>query len=102
MQRGSAWKPQKACAGGGSQMAATRSKTLRMSMVGIGVGGAEILPAMETTPGIELYAGADINPTTRERFQARYPEAKVYDGIESLCADPDVDAVWVSSPNRFH
>lgn len=83
-------------------MAATRSRTLRMSMVGIGVGGAEILPAMESTPGIELYAGADINPTTRERFQARYPEAQVYDSIESLCADPDVDAVWVSSPNRFH
>jgi phthalate 4,5-cis-dihydrodiol dehydrogenase len=73
-----------------------------MGMVGIGVGGAEILPAMSSTPGIELYAGADINPTTRDRFQAKYPEAKVYDSIETLCADPDVDAVWVSTPNRFH
>jgi phthalate 4,5-cis-dihydrodiol dehydrogenase len=73
-----------------------------MGMVGIGVGGAEILPAMASTPGIELYAGADINPVTRERFQERYPEAKVFDSIEALCADPDVDAVWVSTPNRFH
>lgn len=73
-----------------------------MGMIGIGVGGAEILPAMDSTPGIELYAGADINSVTRERFQARYPEAKVYDSIESLCADPDLDAVWVSTPNRFH
>ena len=80
----------------------TQTKTLRMAMVGIGVGGAEILPAMDSTPGIELYAGADINPTTRQRFQERYPEAKVYDSIETLCADPDVDAVWVSTPNRFH
>jgi len=71
-------------------------------MVGIGVGGAEILPAMDSTEGIQLYAGADINPTTRERFQAKYPEAKVYDSIETLCADPDVDAIWVSTPNRFH
>lgn len=83
-------------------MTQTVPKTLRMSMVGIGVGGAEILPAMESTPGIELYAGADINPITRQRFQERYPESKVYDSIESLCADPDVDAVWVSTPNRFH
>ncbi len=83
-------------------MAQTLPKTLRMSMVGIGVGGAEILPAMDTTPGIELYAGADINPTTRQRFLERYPESKVYDSIESLCEDPDVDAVWVSTPNRFH
>lgn len=83
-------------------MAAAQTKTIRMGMIGIGVGGAEILPAMDSTPGIELYAGADINAVTRERFQARYPEAKVYDSIESLCADPDLDAVWVSTPNRFH
>ena len=57
---------------------------------------------MDSTPGIELYAGADINPITRERFQARYPEAKVFDSIETICADPDLDAVWVSTPNRFH
>lgn len=83
-------------------MAAALTKTVRMGMLGIGVGGAEILPAMASTPGIELYAGADISPITRERFQAKYPEAKVYDGIEALCADPDIDAVWVSTPNRFH
>src|SRR5438093_3367928 len=83
-------------------MAAAPAKTVRMGMVGIGVGGAEILPAMDSTPGIELYAGADINGTTRERFHERYPEAKVYDSIESMCADPDLDAVWVSTPNRFH
>jgi len=83
-------------------VAAAPTKTIRMGMVGIGVGGAEILPAMASTPGIELYAGADINPVTRERFQAKYPDAKVYDSIEALCADPDVDAVWVSTPNRFH
>src|SRR6266581_2325042 len=81
---------------------ATTMKTIRMGMVGIGVGGAEILPALESTPGIELYAGADINGQTREGFHAKYPEAKVYDGIEALCADPDVDAIWVSTPNRFH
>src|SRR5437870_4827493 len=83
-------------------MAAAPTKTIRMGMVGIGVGGAEIRPAMDTTPGIELYAGADINPVTRLRFQERYPEAKVYDSIETLCADPEVDAIWVSTPNRFH
>jgi phthalate 4,5-cis-dihydrodiol dehydrogenase len=80
----------------------TTTKKLRMAMVGIGVGGAEILPAMESTDGIQLFAGADINPTTRERFKERYPTARVYASIEELCQDPDVDAVWVSSPNRFH
>jgi phthalate 4,5-cis-dihydrodiol dehydrogenase len=80
----------------------TPTKKLRMAMVGIGVGGAEILPAMESTDGIELFAGADINPVTRERFKERYPSTRVYASIEELCKDPDVDAVWISSPNRFH
>ncbi len=83
-------------------MAQAPTQNIRMGMLGIGVGGAEILPAMDNTPGIELYAGADINPVTRDRFQEKYPEAKVYDSIETLCADPDVDAVWISTPNRFH
>ena len=81
---------------------AVGTRLLKMGMIGIGVGGTEILPAMETMPEIDLYAGADLNPLTRERFKERYPEAEVYDGIESLCADPDVEAIWVSTPNRFH
>ena len=66
----------------------TPTKKLRMAMVGIGVGGAEILPAMESTDGIELFAGADITPVTRERFQQRYPTTRVYPSIEALCSDP--------------
>ncbi len=79
-----------------------RGRKLRMAMIGIGVGGAEILPAMEAMPEIDLFGGCDINPVTRERFKARYPNARTYDGIEALCNDPDVEAVWISSPNRFH
>jgi phthalate 4,5-cis-dihydrodiol dehydrogenase len=77
-------------------------RTLRIGMIGIGVGGAEILPAMEAMDSVEIVAGADIVPTTRERFSERYAGAKTYDSAEGLCADPNVDAVWVSSPNRFH
>jgi phthalate 4,5-cis-dihydrodiol dehydrogenase len=71
-------------------------------MIGIGVGGAEILPAMEAMDTIEVVAGADIVPTTLERFSKRFPAAKTYSSADGLCQDPDVDAVWVSSPNRFH
>ena len=79
----------------------TTNRTLGVAMIGIGVGGTEMLPAFEQMREIDLIAGADINPTTRERFTARY-EAKAYDSIEALCEDKDVEAVWVSTPNRFH
>ncbi len=77
-------------------------RKLAIGMIGIGVGGAEILPAMESMDGIDLVAGADIVPTTLERFAARYPEAKTYLSAKDLCEDKNVEAVWISSPNRFH
>src|SRR6266700_2769256 len=77
-------------------------RTLKIGRIGIGVGGAEILPAMEAMDTVEVVAGADIVPTTLERFSERFPGAKTYASAEGLCNDPNVDAVWVSSPNRFH
>src|SRR6266571_4437420 len=77
-------------------------RTLRIGMIGIGVGGAEILPAMEAMDTVEVVAGADVVPTTLDRFKERFPDARTYDSEEALCKDPDVEAVWVSSPNRFH
>jgi len=71
-------------------------------MIGIGVGGAEILPAMESMEQIALVAGADIVPATLDRFAGRYPEARTYRSAKDLCEDPNVEAVWVSSPNRLH
>src|SRR6266550_7964293 len=57
---------------------------------------------MEAMDTVEVVAGADVVPATLERFSERFLEAKTYDSAEALCRDPNVDAVWVSSPNRFH
>jgi phthalate 4,5-cis-dihydrodiol dehydrogenase len=57
---------------------------------------------MEAMDSIDVAAGADVVPATLERFSTRFPGAKTYDSAEALCRDPDVDAVWISSPNRFH
>ena len=76
-------------------------RPIKIGMVGIGVGGAEMLPILENMPEFDLMAGADINPRVRDAFAARY-EAKVYPTVEELCNDPDVEAIWVSTPNRFH
>ncbi|HEY0582018.1 MAG TPA: Gfo/Idh/MocA family oxidoreductase [Chloroflexota bacterium] len=71
-------------------------------MIGIGVGGAEMLPAMEAMESLEVAGGADVVPKTLERFAERFPGAKTYGSAEELCKDPNIDAVWISSPNRFH
>ena len=76
-------------------------KRLKLGIVGIGVGASEILPQMEKIPEFELVAAADINPRVLATLRERYG-AKTYDSIEKLCADPEVEVVWVSTPNRFH
>jgi phthalate 4,5-cis-dihydrodiol dehydrogenase len=77
-------------------------RSLKVGIIGIGVGGAEILPAMEAMATIDLMAGADVVPATLEHFKKRFPGARTYESAQALCSDPDVEAVWVSSPNRFH
>src|SRR6185437_14660428 len=77
------------------------NRKLKLGIIGLGVGASEILPAMEQIPEFQLVAAADINARVLETFRQRYG-AKTYDSIEKLCADPEVEAVWISTPNRFH
>jgi phthalate 4,5-cis-dihydrodiol dehydrogenase len=76
-------------------------RKLKLGIVGIGVGASEILPAMESAPQIELVAGADVNPRVLQTFHSRYG-ARTYDSVEKLCEDSGVEAVWISTPNKFH
>ena len=77
-------------------------KQSKLGVIGIGVGAAEMLPAMEAADYINLYAGADLNPDVQARFHERYPEARVYASADELLKDPEVDAVWSSTPNMYN
>jgi len=79
----------------------SHKRRLKLGIVGIGVGASEILPQMELIPEFQLVAAADINPRVLETIRERYG-AKTYDSIEKLCADSEVEVVWISTPNRFH
>ena len=78
------------------------ARQLKIGLAGIGVGAAEILPAMESMDELDLIAGADLVAETRQRFQERYPTVRAYDSVDKLVSDPDVEAIWVATPNRFH
>lgn len=77
-------------------------RPVKLGIAGVGMGGAAILPLLAAMPEYELVAGADVNPLMLERLAARYPGTRTYDTVAALCLDPEVEAVWVSSPNRFH
>jgi phthalate 4,5-cis-dihydrodiol dehydrogenase len=77
-------------------------RTLKMAVAGLGQGAGGVMPTMAALPEIELVAGADINPQMRSGFEARYPGTRTYDSVAALAKDKDVEAVWVSTPNRLH
>jgi phthalate 4,5-cis-dihydrodiol dehydrogenase len=84
-----------------SSPAGTAEAPLRIGIAGLGFGATEFLPALEQMPQVKIVAGADLRPQAREAFQNRYG-GQVYDDVESLCADPDVEAVWIATPNQLH
>lgn len=80
---------------------ATGSLTLNVGIVGLGLAGAGVAPAIAAMPNTNLVAAADVNQRALTDFQERY-QAKTYDSAEELCADPEIDAVWIATPNVFH
>jgi len=76
-------------------------KPIKLGMAGLGIGGGMILKAAERMPEVDIFAAADVRKSALDAFQGRY-EGRVYDSVEALCADPDIEVVWVATPNHMH
>src|SRR5438132_983408 len=76
-------------------------KPFKLGMAGLGIGGGMILKAAERMPEVDIFAAADVRESARDAFQARY-EGRAYDSVQALCEDPDVEVVWVATPNHMH
>lgn len=78
-------------------------KPLRWGVVGLGwVATDFVVPGIVKSPGSELVAclGSSVEKTRAfaERFKVPRPHAD----LQSLAADPEVDAVYVALPNALH
>lgn len=76
-------------------------KTLRIAIAGIGVGAKAVMRALRQLPHFELVAAADLRKEARDTFERTF-HGRTYDSVEDLCADSEVDIVWVSTPNHLH
>ena len=79
----------------------TSARTLHVGVVGLGLAAASVTSALMAMPHVNLVAGADINPRALQVFKEKYG-AKTYASIEALCDDPDIDTVWIATPNTCH
>ena len=72
-----------------------------LGIAGLGMAGAVMVQAAAAHPGYVLRAAADPHPAPRAAF-ARDFNAKAYDDIGALCADPAVEVVYIATPHQFH
>jgi phthalate 4,5-cis-dihydrodiol dehydrogenase len=76
-------------------------KPIWLGIAGLGMAGAMMVRAAARHPGFRLCAAADPLAGPREAF-ARDFNARVYAGIDALCEDAAVDAVYIATPHQFH
>ena len=75
--------------------------TVRVGIIGLGGGASDMMPVFVQHPHIKLTAAADIDPGQLEKFHSEF-HRETYQSAEALCASPQVDVVYIATPNQFH
>jgi predicted dehydrogenase len=76
---------------------------LRWGLVGTGdIARRRVAAALRDAPGGELHAVASGRPERARSFAAEHAIPRVFDDWRDLVCDPEVDAVYVATPVRWH
>ena len=76
-------------------------RPLRLGVGGLSRAFVLMLPTLSMHPKLKIVAGADPRPEARARFAADFG-ARVYDSVEAMCADPEVEAIYIATPHQVH
>lgn len=77
------------------------NRQLRLGVIGLGRAFMLMLPTLANDPRLRLVAATDPRPEARQRFAEEFG-ARAHASLEGLCADPEVEAVYIASPHQFH
>ena len=85
-----------------SEVDKTSKYKVRLGIIGPGSRGRRLLGFILKNPKVELTAMCDIYQPSIDKALELAPHAKVYRDYRQLLADPDIDAVIVSTPLDRH
>ena len=75
---------------------------LKVAVIGVGGIARTHMPGWKASPHAEVVAGADIVPAALQSWGAEHGVTRLYDKVEDLLRDPDIDIVDVCVPNMHH
>lgn len=76
-------------------------RTLKLGVIGLGRAFGLMVPTFAADRRVSLVAAADAREAARKSFTLDFG-GRAYATAEELCADPDVEAVYVATPHQFH
>src|SRR5256885_16052497 len=79
----------------------TNGPVLRFGIVGLGLAGAQALPALAARPYVKLAAAADVRPEALDKFERDYG-GEAYHSVEGLPGSPDVAVNHIATPHNLH
>jgi phthalate 4,5-cis-dihydrodiol dehydrogenase len=82
-------------------MNGSENRKLRLGVAGLGRAFSVMLPTFAGDQRVTLAAAADPRAEARQRFTADFG-APTFETVEALCANADVDAVYVATPHQHH
>lgn len=77
-------------------------KPLRLGVAGLGNAGHQVVRAVSQVSGVELAAAADTRREAVDSFAQGHPGVPCFERVAAMCDSPDVDVVWIATPNEYH
>jgi predicted dehydrogenase len=76
--------------------------TARVGIVGLGYWGPNLARNLNSLEGCELVWCCDASDASRANWQGAYPDARFTADFDEVLADPDLDAVAITTPVPTH
>jgi len=81
----------------------SKATPLRWGIIGLGWVSCDfVAPGMKKSPGSQIAACLGSSPEKGKVFAERFGVPRVHATLNAMLADPDVDALYVATPNAMH